>query len=226
MDRAGRIRFLLKRLQILLALGGLLAVHAGASVVYSNGPLAGGPPNSPPPGGAWEITNFLVTDSFTVSQVTAYGFTFGAWLFPTDTVQTVDWAIGTGAYGNDIASGTAVLSSAYQFTNIYGVDIYIESGALPNVALSAGAYWFTLTNAVTSLAQSAYWDENDGPSTAFDSGVGDLANGDGSGCANGQPTCTGSETFEILGTPEPGTLGLLGGGVLMVAGLLRRKLRG
>ncbi len=113
-------------------------------------------------------------------------------------------------------------------------DVYTYTVSSLNVSLpSSGTYYLTLQNAVVTNGDPAYWDENDGPSAAFqDFNSGPyytLANNDlaaGGVCANGQATCTGSETFDIngagAGTPEPATGILIGSGIFLAA-MLRRK---
>ncbi|MFZ0792405.1 MAG: hypothetical protein WAM65_01460 [Candidatus Korobacteraceae bacterium] len=71
----------------LLALGlTLAAVPASAQVVYNNGPIYGNTD-------AW-IFNFgyIQSDSFTVSggNSTLTGLSFGAWLFPGDTLTSAE----------------------------------------------------------------------------------------------------------------------------------------
>ena len=85
--------------------------------------------------------------------------------------------------------------------------------------LGPGTYYLVLQNAVTASGNPIYWDENNGPSTASDSGIGDLNGFDRPG--------TNSEAFQILGTtgvPEPATWAttILGFGLLGSA-LRRRK---
>jgi len=75
--------------------------------------------------------------------------------------------------------------------------------------LSAGSYWLTLSGA-TGPDFTTIWDTSNGPSSAFDA-----------------PYFGGaipSESFQILGTPEPGSFTLLDAG-LLAAGVWRRKLR-
>jgi hypothetical protein len=241
---------ILKRLFVcLLTLCVLLILPASAGVLYTNDPLNGylndpinggfGPPGSPGGGFAWNITQYSsdspsVSDSFTLSSAaTVTGFDFATWNFSGDVTTTVDWSIGTAAFGSDF-SGTAGLSNSLFGTNPYSFNVYTNTATGLSVSLAAGTYWLTLQNAVTTSGRPVYWDENDGPSVAFQTTTGSLAHPPlGTACANGavnvdqSPTCTGSETFDIVGNstvPEPGSLGLLGCGILALAGLLRRKI--
>jgi hypothetical protein len=192
---------------LLLAMCVIAAVPSMASVIYSNGAINGQVQ-------AYTINfGFSVSNSFTVSSpATMTGFDFGAWNFPGDQAVTVDWSIGTSFFGSDVASGTASLSNAFQFTNGLGFDIYNSTASGLSVALGTGTYYLTLANATTLQGNPMYWDQNSGPSLAMDSALGSVP----------------SESFNIYGggtsTPEPGTFLMLGSGVLGMAGLLRRKL--
>jgi hypothetical protein len=214
----------------------LLILPASAGVLYTNGPLNGGF-GITGPGDAWTINyGFSVSDSFTLSSAaTVTGFDFVSWISPGDVTTAVDWSIGSVAYGSDF-SGTAALSNLQYgvLVDNYGYNVYTNTATGLSVSLAAGTYWLTLQNAVTTSGRPVYWDENDGPSVAFQTTTGSLAHPPlGTACANGavnvdqSPTCTGSETFDIVGNstvPEPGSLGLLGCGILALAGLLRRKI--
>lgn len=212
----------------------LLAGTVSADTLYSNGGINGG--NGPGPGDAFTINvGFIVSDSFTVGAAgTVTGFDFGSWNFSGDVLTQVDWAIGSATYGNDLGFGTASglsVSTAFQYTNQYGYDIYLNTISGLDVALTAGTYWLTLQNAVVPNGDPLYWDENDGPSAAFGSAFGNLANGAGGQltCANGAETCTGSESFDIFGTasatPEPSTELFVGAGLLLTAGVSRLRRR-
>lgn len=134
----------MKKRYTLLALTVLLAGNAGAAVLYSNGPLNGGPPNGFNPGDAFTINaGLVVSDSFTTTGGTATSFTIGTWITPGDNFTAVDWAIGTTTFGSQIASGTASISNVFQFSSRYAYDIDLSTGALPNVVLAPGSYWFS-----------------------------------------------------------------------------------
>lgn len=186
--------------------GAIASVPASAGTLYSNGP-----------GNytvdAWTLNyGYVVTDSFTIAaNSTATSATFDVWAFPGDTLSSVDWSIGSSPYSG--ATTTAAASGAFIETNGYGYDIYTETISLGSLDLSAGTYYFTLQNANVPNGDPIYWDENDGPSTAYESATGQI----------------GSETFTIDNSspviPEPSSLLLMGSGLLSFAGMMRRKLK-
>jgi hypothetical protein len=210
---------------------------ASAGLLYSNGPLNG-------TGDSFTISDgYAVSDSFTPSgPATVTSFDFTVWNFSFDVTTNIDWSIGATVGGSQQGSGAgATLSGVLDFTNgPWAIYTYTVSGL--NVSLAgSGTYYLTLQNAVvqaggvTPDTDPAYWDENDGPSAAFqdfESGsYYTLANNDDAaegGCANGQLACTGSETFDVYGTtasatPEPGSSVLLGFGMLLLTRAWRRK---
>ena len=180
--------------------------------LYNNGPTNG-------LGNAWTIDfGFAVSDQFTLSgNSTVNGITFGAWLFPGDSLTSAEVSITSSEFG-----GTSFFDQTVNFTagtcNSNGsFNVCAETGSFSGVALNAGSYWLNLSNAVSAAGNPVYWDMNSGPSLASESSVGTIP----------------SESFTILGsgtttppptTPEPSSILLLGSGLLGVAGLLRRKL--
>jgi PEP-CTERM motif len=185
-----------------------LSNTASAGLVYINGNFSG------QISGYTINFGFQVTDSFTVTDPggdDAGSFDFIAWNFPGDVISAVDWSIGTAAFGSDIGSGAGapVIYSQFIFENGQDYNIFSDKVSLgAPIYLAPGTYYLTLQNAVASNGDPAYWDENDGPSLAFENTLGAI----------------GSESFDVL-TPEPGSLMLFGSGLLLVAGAWRRKAR-
>ncbi len=177
--------------------------------VYDNGPPNGAIDGFTINGG------FEVSDSFTLSQTTNLtGAQFGVDLFPGDTVSSVGWLISTGPTGNGvgdgtqptgiIASGTTTTGSTFQ-ANVSGFNVDEITFPL-GITLAPGTYYLSLQNAVVTNGDPAFWDENNGPSTAFDSAIGNLANFD-------VPGTTGSESFQLYSAPSIATPVVISGNI-------------
>ena len=191
------------------------------SDLYDNGPINGQITG-------WTIDfGFSVSDSFTLANpATVDGISFGLFLFPGDTLTSAEVQIGGGPFGNQLFDETINFTASNCFVDQFGYNICQETGSFSGVALNAGTYWMTLSNASVPSGDPVFWDQN--------SGVGC----EGSGCPSmAQENVIGtipSESFTILGntsststtgtTPEPASLLLLASGILGTAGTLRRKL--
>ena len=190
---------------VALALAG--APCAQAQALYSNGPINGTI-------NAYTINfGYAVTDSFTLTSTSdLQSVNFGVWDTAGDTATSVDWAITTAPFGGTtLFSGTSAVSSMFQYSNLYGYDINADTFSLGSLGLGAGTYYLELSNAGSQNGDAIYWDENNGPSTAYDSTLG----------------LVGSESFTINGTlvavPEPAALAIFILGLTAVVHTRRRR---
>jgi len=184
--------------------------------------------------------NFDVSDSFMLSaNALVSSIDFTVWMLPGDSLSTINWSITPSDVSDStaLANVTQVAYLGMDASNTY--DVYNESISV-NQSLAAGVtYWLQFQDAQTSaLGESTAgdfvgWDESDG---IYSQAVSDLLVGglpdptapqSGSlanlNCSN----CTGSETFQIIGTPtpEPGTITLWLSGSLLLAGASLYKTR-
>ena len=191
----------------------VLAVSpAMAGTLYSNGAYNG-------TNDGWTINfGFSVSDSFTApSGSNVQGLSLVYWdASASDLLTTVDMQLGSTSFGGNINTLSGV-ANTFLGTNQYGYNLYRADYSFGSIPWS-GAGYVTLSNACStsgcSVSNPIYWDENSGPSTAYENTLGSVP----------------SEAFTLTGTtgtgptPEPSSIMLFGSGILGLAGVLRRKL--
>jgi hypothetical protein len=195
----------------------MLAVSpAMATVLYSNGAFNG-------TADAWTINfGFAVSDSFTVaggSNINSLNFVY--WdASSSDLLTTVDVAFGSSSFGGSIQTLTGVTNTLLG-SNQYGYNLYQADYSFTDIPWS-GAGFVSLSNACStsgcSISNPIYWDENSGPSSAYENSLGSVPS-EAFTLGGGGTTTTTSGT-----TPEPSSIMLFGSGILGLAGVLRRKL--
>jgi hypothetical protein len=148
---------------------GLGQVKTQADQVFTSGPISGVISGNQI-GNPAEVYNRVDTVSFVVSEpVNLNTVELGLWVYPGSTPASINWSIGTLAFGSDLSSGTnAALSNIFlknnaSLTNGSNYDIYDSTFSVSSPVLTVGSkYWLTLSNAVDSLSLDSpvYWDEN------------------------------------------------------------------
>jgi hypothetical protein len=215
-----------------LAASFLLSTPASAGVLYDNG----SPSGNTLPAGAWLISaGEMIADSFTLAETsTLTGVTVALWTPHLTTPGTLQWGISASPdYGSLLGGGTfasltnSLFCSAGPTCGFGTRDVYSSSFSLPNIVLGPGTYWLTLQDASVLFEQNVvvYWDATNGPSQAWASGFGPLADITIQG--TNYPG-SNSESFQILGdssAPEPASTAMFLSGLALVAGIARRKMR-
>jgi hypothetical protein len=148
-------------------------------------------------------------------------------------VSSLNWSILDNGNPTDPFSGESgvntLASGAVTATNIFvktfplaGVDVDELTFSISTPTLAAGTtYWLQIDTGSNQI--SVYWDQSDGPSTAYRPDV------DLSGMVPCNGLCTDSESFQLLASespaPEPSSLGLLAGGLAGLIAFRRRLYR-
>jgi hypothetical protein len=190
---------------------------ASAAVLYDNGPIDANTD-------AFTLGyGYKVSNSFTLAQnSTVTGVDFGVWTGIGDTVKTVQWSILSTPDVFPASGSVANVTHGVGTTNSWGYQISKDHFDTGSINLAAGTYYLVMQSATTASGNPVYWDENNGPSYASHSALGNLANYD-------RPNTTGSESFQILGTsgavPEPATWAMSLIGVGAIGGALRTRRR-
>ncbi len=207
-------------LSLLTACCLMLAVApAMADTLYSNGPYNGTTD-------AWTINfGFSVSDSYSLTGGTSVtGMNIVYWdASSTDLLTSVDYQFGATSFsGNTHTSGA--VTNQFISTNQFGYFLYSANFDVSNSDFTGANGFVTLSNACStsgcSVSNPIYWDENSGPSTAYENTLGSIPSESftlTTPCFGGGPGCGPP-------VPEPSSIILLGSGILGVAGILRRKL--
>ncbi len=164
------------------------ASQARADVLYDTGPTTGNSNAINIAGGGYE-------SSFTLSQASIVtGVNFVSWNYQ-GTITMLDWGISSTSPSPILGTAVPVSQIAPTFTNPnqYGYDVYTNNFSTGNLSLSAGTYYLTLQNTITTNNSfNPFWDFTD-------------VKADGSY----------DVTFQILGTvavsavPEPSTWAMM-----------------
>ena len=203
-------------LSLLTILCLMLAVApAMADTLYSNGPYNGTTD-------AWTINfGFSVSDSFTVPSggYNIEDLHFVYWdASSTDLPTTVDMQIGVTSFGGSAQTLSGV-TNTFLGTNQFGYNLYQADYSFADIPWS-GSGFVTLSNACStsgcSVSNPIYWDENSGPSTAYENTLGSIP--------SEAFTLTGRSTTIFAPTPEPFSIMLFGSSIFGLTHILRRKL--
>jgi hypothetical protein len=206
-------------LSLLTILCLMLVVAPAMADVYNNGPYNG-------TNDAWTINfGFTVSDSFTLgsSGGAVDSFHFVYWdASSSDVLTTADLQLGTTSFGG--SATTVAFSNTFLGTNQYGYFLYQADATGLSIPWAGGAGFATLGNACTtsgcSISNPIYWDENSGPSTAYENTIGSIPSEAFTltrACSAGSPDC-------LPPVPEPSSILLFSSGVFGLVGILRRKL--
>jgi hypothetical protein len=199
----------------------LAVAPAMAGTIYDNGPYNG-------TADGWTINfGFSVSDSFTdAGGVPISGLSIVYWdESSSDLLTTVDMALGSASFGGTPHTLTGV-TNTFLGTNQYGFSLERADYSFAGIPWSGSGY-MTLSNACStsgcSISNPIYWDENSGPSTAYENTLGSIPS-ESFTLTGGTPPPCGVAGGGLSCVPEPSSFLLFGSGILGLVGILRRKL--
>lgn len=192
----------------------VIAITAQAQyVLYDNGTMQVGD-------NAWAITGPLsVSNSFTLSgsaaiQVINVGLTAQENL----TIGGLAWTFGTTKFGGELRGATVASPSLVLLATEGGYNYYMSTIVIDNPVHipDAGTYWLTLSDAYLTddPDNEVYWVQSNGTSVAWQV--------EGSDAPEQLPA---SQSFAIIGVPEPTTAILFLGGMAAFAFQRQRRKR-
>jgi len=164
---------------------------------YDNGPVNGEV-------AAWDIVQGWVSDYFRATGSAMQGVTFYVWVIHEDVPVSVIWGVSDKPDGGSIcATGNAMLTPTFLFTNTFGFDVYKVTfdTKMPVPLNVGGTYFLTLFGGITEHAGPMLWDQNDG---VLCMGSGTDLDGKGANCPSYGFAPSGSipsESFKITTVP-------------------------
>ena len=159
-------------------------------LLYENGPINGNTD-------AWAFSGgSSVRNSYTVTgqdHPPVLGMSFGAWLFPGDTLNSAEVSITSGESGVYFDQTVNFTQSDCTINN-FGYNVCTVTAAFYG-PWQNGTFWVNLQNGSVTNGDPVYWDENSGvgchsqgcPSLAYENGIGTIP----------------SESFSVLGSCPP-----------------------
>jgi hypothetical protein len=187
-----------------------LPAVAGAATIYDNGPPDH--QNAFNMGYAWQADDFTLSAGQVPTSLTFWSLeASGAYR------GSISWSIMSSLGGSVLGSGTSTLVTRTNTGSFLGLTEYRNEFNFGSLALGAGTYWLVLHNGAFSnladpnefLWETAAANASANGMESFDGGV-------------SWSTIPGQHAFVLSAVPEPGSVAMLVGGLLL-AGCLRRR---